>query len=144
MNTNEYHQQANSFLHRFGLRCRITLSNTKLPAWDDGDKGERNHYRVTLSRHFTPATVKRSRVVFDFWGSINDAAKGEHPNAYDVLACIGSDIHTPDTFKDYCDEFGYNADSIKALQTFRRTSTFAKRLQAFFTADELTALADIQ
>lgn len=65
------------------------------------------------------------------------------PSAYDVLACISSDAYTPETFTDFCAEYGYEADSIKALQSYRRRDRFAKRLQAFFTADELEQLSEI-
>lgn len=67
-----------------------------------------------------------------------------HPSAYDVLACISSDVYCPETFAEFCADYGYEADSIKALQTFRRCSAFAKRLRAFFTAEELSQLSEIQ
>ncbi len=66
------------------------------------------------------------------------------PGAYDVLACISSDANCPETFADFCAEYGYESDSIAALQTFRRCAAFGKRLRAFFTADELAALSEIQ
>lgn len=54
------------------------------------------------------------------------------------------DAHTPETFKDWCDEYGDDPDSLKALQTFRRCNTFANRLRAFFTPAELDQLSEIQ
>ncbi len=65
-------------------------------------------------------------------------------SAYDVLACISGDVNCAETFKDFCDEMGEDQDSIKALQTFRRCSRFAKRLQEFFTPSEIEALQEIQ
>jgi type II secretory pathway component GspD/PulD (secretin) len=62
---------------------------------------------------------------------------------YDVLAGISGDAYTPETFADFCAEYGYESDSIKALQTFRRCSAFAKRLRAFFTEAELEQLQEI-
>lgn len=67
-----------------------------------------------------------------------------HPSAYDVLACISSDAGCPDTFEDYCAEYGADSDSIRDLQTFRRCSRFAKRLREFFTETELEELSEIQ
>jgi len=61
-----------------------------------------------------------------------------------VLACISSDATTPDSFADFCAEFGENEDSRKALQQFRRCDRFAKRLRAFFTAAEVEALQEIR
>jgi hypothetical protein len=80
--------------------------------------------------------------VFDFWASIADAGILT-VSAYDVLACISGDANCPDTFENFCAEYGYEGDSIKALQTFRRCSAFAKRLNAFFTPGELEKLAEI-
>jgi len=135
--SNEYGTQAEQFLTSNGIKFRATLSNTKSPAWgSDGKHG--HHYRVTLSK---PA----KRLTFDFWSSIADAQKGiKTVRPYDVLACVNGDAYTPETFEDFCEEYGYDSDSIKALQTFRRCSAFAKRLSAFFTAKELEQLQGIQ
>lgn len=163
----DYHAQAQAFLDKHWIKFRATLSNTKAPAWGEDGKEHGHHYRVTLSR-----TSKRepetfayrgkemagyrgmatyfshkefpSRLVFDFWGSIADAKAGKDPTPYDVLACISGDIHFPAIFADFCDEYGYDADSISALQTFRRMDRFGKRLREFFTPEEIEELQEIQ
>ena len=134
--SNEYDTQAEQFLTSNEIKFRATLSDTKAPAWGDNGK-HGHHYRVTLSK---PA----ARLTFDFWGSIADAEKGiQTVSAYSVLACISGGAYTPETFADFCGEYGYESDSIKALQTFRRCSAFAKRLRAFFTEAELEQLQEI-
>jgi hypothetical protein len=145
----EYEKQAQDFLQKHGIKFRATLSDTKSPQWGkDGKHG--HHYRVTLWRAFNCYTGKGKpmqprKLTFDFWGSIADAEAGNTEiGAYDVLACISGDAYTPDTFKDFCGEYGYDADSIKALQQFRRCSAFAKRLREFFTEAELQDLQEIQ
>lgn len=130
----EYDKQAARFLDGNGLAMRITISDTKPAGWSPAG----HHYRVTISR-----ADKSGRITFDFWGSRNDMEKGEDPSAYDVLACISGDVHCPDTFADFCDEYGYEADSIKALQTFNRCHRFAARLNAFFTPAEIEQLSEI-
>ena len=88
--------------------------------------------------------IRGGRLTFDFWSSIADAQAGiKTVSAYSVLACISGDANCPDNFADFLAEYGYEQDSIKALQTFRRCSSFAKRLQSFFTAGELEQLAEI-
>lgn len=235
-----YDTQAERFLSSNGLKLRVTLSDTKAPAWVGAGKDHGHHYRVTISRgcivpasfevkplarnqeagdrctcgtcglswddslstSHTPSPSGRcpfeafhgntTRLTFDFWGSIADArhlkrmkelhesvtnaerlaeggyghqaanarahladVKGRyesllaekgtgHPSAYDVLSCISGDAHCPDTFAEFCGEFGYDEDSIKATQLFNRCSAFAKRLQAFFTPAELEQLAEIR
>ena len=144
MKTNEYTQSAESFLEAHAIKFRATLSNSKVAPWSGSDKvgDDRNHYRVTLSKGGRGALFSK-RLTFDFWGSINDWREGKAPTSYDVLACISSDVNIPESFKDYCAEFGESIDSIKALQTYRRCSAFARRLRAFFTEAEILALAEI-
>lgn len=141
----EYDQQAEQFLARNGLKLRITLSDTKQCPWQEAYKP---HYRVTLSKPSSTRAIStdggrgreneivRNRLTFDFWA--NDA------NPYSVLACLGSDAFCPDTFEEFCSEYGYEEDSRKALQTFNRASRFADRIRAFFTASEIEELAQIQ
>lgn len=144
----EYDTQAEQFLTSNGIKFRATLSDTKTPAWSDNGK-HGHHYRVTLSKvkpcnHAGYPVHRVNRLAFDFWGSIADAEKGiTTVSPYSVLACIAGDAYTPETFADFCGESGYNKDSIKALQTFRRCSAFAKRLRAFFTEAELEQLQEI-
>ena len=133
--------QAEEFLERHGIKARITLSNSKPAPWVPAG----NHYRVTLYAgvSLTYDNPLR-RLVFDFWGSAHDADEHKHPSIYQILSCIGSDIHTPDTFEDYCAEYGESADSLKALQTFRKCARFARRMREFFTESERKELAEIR
>jgi hypothetical protein len=135
--TNEYHEQANKFLQMHGIKFRATLKDTKTPAWKQANEKSGHHYRVTLSK-------PGKRIVFDFWGSIADAESGKkNIHAYEVLACISGEINCPESFEDFCAEYGYESDSIRALQTFRRCNAFAKRLRAFFADDEAEKLSEI-
>ena len=142
----EYDQQAEQFLTTNGVKFRATLSDTKTPAWSDNGK-HGHHYRVTLSKpaHRHDFYACKHRLTFDFWSSIKDAENGiKTVTPYSVLACISGDAYTPETFADFCADYGYESDSIKALQTFRRCNAFAKRLRTFFTEAELEQLQEIQ
>ncbi len=130
----QYDHNAAEFLKRFGITMRIVLSDSKPAAWEVHG----HHYRITLSR-----PGQSGRLAFDFWGSQKDAEEGEDPSQYDVLSCIASDIHTPETFEDFCSEYGDDPDSIKAKQTWKRAHAHAQRLRAFFNDEEISALAEI-
>lgn len=134
-----YDQQAIEFLNTHGLTCDIKLAPKQTPPnWCNPGEQHGTRYRVALS-HPDRATLR-----FDFWGSIADAAKGEDPTAYDVLACISSDVHCPETFEDFCGEYGYDEDSRKAEQTFHRCYKFGQQLRAFFPEGaERDALSEI-
>lgn len=155
--TTDYQKQAEDFLVKFGIKFRATMSDSKPANWEPAG----HHYRVTLSRSAReevrtyrgedgamkvgPFQYQAARLTFDFWGSKSDMDnKRTELSAYDVLACISGDVHTPDTFEDFCSEYGYETDSIKALQTFKRADRFAKRLREFFTTEEIEALEEIR
>lgn len=127
--------KAEKFLADHGLTFRATLSDSKPAQWEPSG----HHYRVTITGKGRP------RLVFDFWGSVADMQAGKHKiDACSVLSCVASDIHTPDNFEEFCSEYGYDADSIKARQTFTRSNRFARRLRAFFTAEEIKALRELR
>lgn len=146
----EYDQQAEKFLADHGLKFRATLADSKPAPWDDSG-AYRPHFRITISKgkpcapNYSGNIRAAARLTFDFWGSIYN---GQNPQpvatAYSVLACISGDVYTPETFADFCAEYGENEDSRKALQQFRRCDRFAKRLRAFFTAAEVEALQEIR
>ena len=138
MSRNEYHEKANKFLADNGLIFKAQWKDTKCPPWEDGNCIQGDRYRVTILRKGSLS------IAFDFWNSANARDKGEKLTAYDVLACISGDVNTPETFEDFCSEFGESTDSIKAKQTFNRCSRFAKRLRDFFTAQEIEQLQEIQ
>lgn len=72
------------------------------------------------------------------------AIKEATPSAYGVLACISGDVHCPNTFQEFCDEFGYDEDSRKAEKQFKACHAFAQKLRAFFTEQEIEELSEIQ
>jgi len=116
-----------NFFAVHGIDCRISLSDTKPAAWTPAG----HHYRVTLSRKETSG-----RLCFDFWGSKADAEKRKNPTPAAILGCIACDIITPDTLKDFCDEYGMDPDSIKDRQIWARSRNHARKLREFFTKEE--------
>ena len=146
--TSTYEQTALDFLAKRGIHFRAVLSKTqKAPAWAKDGSPHGLCYRVTLSRNVRPGGVNAvhvSPLSFDFWDSITAKEKGETPSAYDVLACISGDVHCPETFADFCGESGCDEDSRAALAMFKRCSTFARKLRAFFSEAEIEGLSEIQ
>lgn len=136
---NQYDAQATLFLAATGVSLAIRRADPHgpgyAPQWVDG-REHGNQYKVTLSRD-------GKEVSFDFWGSINDRKNGVDPSEYDVLACISCDVNCPESFEDFCAEYGYDEDSRKAFATFERCAEFARQLRDFFTKDEQTALSEI-
>lgn len=139
MTSTDYQKQAQDFLDRFGIKFRATLSDSKVAPWHDKYDHERHHFRICLSKK------GGGRIVFDFFESKAHSDSGSLATTpYSVLACISGDAYCPEDFKEFCDEYGYESDSIKALQMFRRCSAFGRRLRNFFTAKELEELSEIR
>lgn len=135
--TNEYETQAKNFLVKHGLLFTANMRNEKSPVWGREGEEHGDHYVVMLTR-LRPNGQPMS-LSFDFWNSINAREKGEELTAYAVLAAISSDAHCSTDPDEIAEEFG----DIKPSQAIA-IADFAKRLQAFFTEDELADLAEIQ
>lgn len=150
----EYEAQATKFLTDHGLEIKTAFKGDRCPLWDDDKHIHGDRYRVTIkrgkclhdSKSMLPVecTCDRPRsVTFDFWNSHADRQAGKSPTAYDVLACVSSDLYYPETFEEFCSEYGYEQDSRKAEQTFKAADKFGRKLRAFFTEKEAEDLSEI-
>lgn len=134
---NTYISQANEFLEKYSISFSAKLlKNQTCPLWCDGEKHiHGKKYIVTLKK----ANGKKFR--FGFYNSFNDALTNTDPTPYDVLVCIGKYI--PDSFEEFCNEFGYDSDSIKAYKMWKASLSQYKKECEFFTEDELEELGYI-
>lgn len=133
---NAYEKQAVDFLTETNTRLTIKpATRPKSPQWD-GPHGL--HYRVTVSRN-------GQRIAFDFWDSFAAKERGTVPTPYDVLACVSGDIYCPETFADFCAEYGYDEDSRKAEKTWKGCRTLAAKLRRVFPETKvMESLSEIQ
>lgn len=65
----------------------------------------------------------------------------EEPSAYDILACLQT--YDVGTFQNFCDEFGYNDDSIKAHDLYKRVVDEHNNLKMLYSDVELKVLGEI-
>jgi hypothetical protein len=86
---------------------------------------EASHYKVTLKR----PDGRRMKVPFSC-----GSACGK-PDAATVLDCLCSDATFPDTFEDFCSEFGYDTDSRRAERTFKACLKTRDELREFLGDD---------
>ena len=157
----EYEKQAQAFLDKFHITFKATWMGDKCPPWvTSGPKangpcpncrhmhGDRSQVEIgrDLTRMPTVVCAAALRILsFDFWNSYQAQQDGiTDLDAYPVLSSISYDVHCPDTFEDFCAEYGEEEDSRRAFNTFKRCARFAKRLQAFFSEEEREALQDIR
>jgi len=132
--TTTYQQNAIEILNKIGAKIKIEFITMSCPEWDIKN-GERNEYSITLTNRIG------NDYTFQFWDSINATQKNTKPTAYDVLACL--QYSTPETFKDFCDDYGYDMDSIKALKTFKACKSQTDQLKSLFNNEEIELLQEI-
>ena len=142
---NEYEAQAQKFLQKHGLSFRAVRKEfSRMAPWESKDvSGIRHEYAVTI-RRVEMGKGRKNSLDFSFWGSVFDAEQGKDITAYDVLACISSDQFCPDTFGEFCREYGHDNDSIFAKELWKRAKKFAKKMNGFFSKEELDDLVEIQ
>lgn len=56
---------------------------------------------------------------------------------YSVLCSCGSEYYCPKSFAEFCGEYGYDTDSIKALNTHRNCLEQSAMLEGMFTEEEI-------
>ena len=68
-------------------------------------------------------------------GYSQGSAHVDAPKVADVLDCLCSDATCPDTFEDFCSEYGYDTDSRRAERTFKACLKSRDELREFLGDD---------
>lgn len=164
--TDEYDKQALDFLTK--IHTQIEIKFLKWDYYFDDDKDKRDIYEVTLKRGTRAYTFKFGNSIFhsgryiaytkDGKVLINDKKKAalarvgrddcklnkdfKEPSAYDILACMQK--YDVGSFKDFCADFGYNEDSIKAEKIYKAVIDEYNNLKMLFSDAELEEMGEIQ
>ena len=120
---NDYQAQGENFLKKTGTK--MTVKFVKYGPHFPGEKESRDIFLVTFAR-----SGRKKSILFG--QSINNSTgDGEKPpTAYDVLACIiKSD---PYDFHAFCNEYGYDDDSRKAMSMFKAVEREWKKVNLLF------------
>ena len=132
MNTQtDYQAQAEKFLSDTKTTFKAVYSEYR--KYFPDDKECRSVYRITLRRK------GHGSYTFNFGQSI--ANSGQEPTPYNVLACLTK--YDVGTFENFCSEFGYDTDSIKATKIYKAVVNEYKNVQRLF-GDVIEQLAEIQ
>ena len=73
--------------------------------------------------------------------ALKKAQEEARPNEYDILACLTK--YDPETFEDFCSEFGYDEDSRSAEQIYLACVKEYKQLTRIFTVAQMEELREI-
>ena len=112
-----------AFCNRYHVlaECELVEKNPNMAEWADA-----THWKVRLHR-------KNPRHTLTTYYSMGYALTGE-PEAHEVLECLTLDARGfgfARTFQDWCGEYGYSDDSIKAENLYRTIEHQSGKLQAF-------------
>ena len=125
-----YLQQANDFAKKHNVKMKINSVNYGKHFADD--KESRYIFNITLSR-------KGKRYTFNFGQSL--ASGSEEPTMYDILSNL--EKYESRDFEDFCSNYGYDTDSIKALKTYKAVDREYKAVNRLFN-DIMKELQEIQ
>ena len=130
----DYDKQIKAWLKKHGVKLTISYQATR--EYFPEDREVRNVYRWTLRRG-------NVRVWGTFGDSILDTQEDARPTAYDILSCLTK--YDPGSFENFCSDFGYDADSIKAHRTYRAVASEWKKISRLLgeESDALSELRDI-
>lgn len=160
---NEYKKQAMDFCEKNVESMEITMIGKDInESWDDGIY--RMKYRFTImtkkgkySGYFwgsqrdmeimemTPEKYMAKYKEFDRMKAYNKLKKLKEEakvSRYDILACITK--YNPGTFNEFCEEFGYDNDSMKAFKIYQAVCEEWEGISRIFTEKQLEELREIQ
>lgn len=165
MNINEYQRQALEFLKETGTTCTIAYVGCLYNEdWDKTNKHDL--YYVTLKNnrgeytykywdslyhteihHMTAEEYQRKNRstccdIYQARRQLKEAKLHAVITEYDVLACLTT--WEGGTFEDFCDEFGYDNDSISAYKTYMAVCKERDGLRKIYTYEQLEMLSEIQ
>ena len=127
----EYETQAENFLKE--TKTTFKAKFLKNDFYFPDDKEARDIYKITLKK-------EGKSYSFKFGQSI--AEKGEIPTAYTVLS--GLTKYEPDTFENFCSDFGYDTDSRKAEKTYKAVLKEWENINRLYTPGQIEKMQEIQ
>lgn len=149
----------------YGTKYTVTLSNARgsytFPFWDSinnrqymdalnliknsklGEPRTSEYYRAQdLLKSKDALGLKRGLSMGDAYRNYDKYVEQLKPSAYSVLACL--DVDYSDDFADFCANYGYDTDSIKAKETYDGVIEQDRQLRRIFTLEELEMLQEVQ
>jgi hypothetical protein len=112
----------------------ISMSSRDIPERTDGlGFGVGTHYEIIL-------TIGESMRTFEY---SQGAAHLEPPELVDVMCCLYAEANFDGSFDDFCDQYGFNNDSIKALKTYGSCVDTKAFLDKALTTEQRNTLEEI-
>lgn len=120
-------------------KIKITSKFVKCGQYFGDDKEERNIYKIIVE-------YNKNKTSFSFGDSIANTYDNKKPDKNGLLETITSDyFYTLDnypSFEDFASEFGYETDSRKAEQTYKKCIEGADKLHTVFNDSEIEKIRE--
>lgn len=101
---------------------------------------EPNSINVKGTNLYIKPTVSGAGLFYG--GSKKWSITQKKPTEYDILTCLQG--YEVGSFEDFCDDFGYDNDSINALKIYEKVADEFKNLCLLYSDSELEILSEIQ
>lgn len=95
---------------------------------------------IYTHKNFKKDIFKLCHEKFGYDTTIESITPPNPPTTYDVLSCLT--YNDPGTFEDFCLEFGYNSDSIKDLELYKRVVKEYQQILTIFNDQEIKEIQD--
>jgi hypothetical protein len=97
---------------------------------------------LRINQHWQPISTPTVRA--NYKRDMDRAARPVAPHVASVLHSLIMQRSAHDmSFSDWCSDYGYSSDSIKALSVYQACADNTKRMREMFTREELSKLAEI-
>lgn len=126
-----YQKQANDFAKKHGIGLFINSSEYKKHFSED-----------TQERYVFNCTLRHNGKQFTFNYGQSIQAGGQEPTMYDILTCMQK--YEVGTFDDFCGNYGYDNDSIKAHKVYKAVAREYKNMLRVFGETILDEMQEIQ
>ena len=131
---NNFEDVAKQFIEKNDVKMVIRLIGADINNnWGDGVL--RMKYRFTIE-------TKRGSYSGCFWGGKYDPKNIIPVSSYDIFSCITK--YNPGTFNEFCLEFGYDNNSIKATRIYQDVWKEWEGISKIFSRSQIEELREIQ
>lgn len=122
----DYNKEMKKILNNAGISVNIVYIAKSFPNWDEGNL--HNQYKIILERG-------KQQMQFDYWDSLYNTKENKKPSTYDVIACL--EWYEIYDFEDFCQNFGYDTDSMKAFNIYTECQKQQKELFALIPEENI-------
>ena len=115
------------------LPVKIDLIGEMPSPWSDDKPRTVDAWKVTIGKEWGNKAGQWVTTYYTGTGLRTKAGRPQRPKIADVLFSLFSDAAAADqNFSDWCDDFGYSDDSIKALNIYKACTDIAHQLRRQF------------